>query len=79
MAFRNEMKIIDIALSAGFDSREAYSRAFKKHFCLSPSNFRKSPDWSLWHVKYDPILLLRQKVSVWILCQKWKSPLLKRP
>ncbi|KZN69817.1 AraC family transcriptional regulator [Pseudoalteromonas luteoviolacea] len=61
LAFRHEMKIIDIALNAGFDSHEAFSRAFKKHFCSSPSNFRKSPDWNLWHRKYDPILLLRQK------------------
>jgi AraC family transcriptional regulator len=33
--------IIDIALSVGFNSHEAFSRSFKSYFNLAPKNFRK--------------------------------------
>lgn len=40
--------IIDIALSAGFESHESFTRAFK-HYCgLSPSNFRLAQSWQAW-------------------------------
>lgn len=32
--------IIDIALSAGFESQESFTRAFKQHFSLTPGQFR---------------------------------------
>ncbi len=35
-------RIIEIALAAGYDSHEAFSRAFKQAFGLSPSRFRRS-------------------------------------
>ncbi|MBB71151.1 MAG: AraC family transcriptional regulator [Legionellales bacterium] len=43
-----ERSILDIALDAGFDSHEAFSRAFKQICGLSPSQFRKSNNWSSW-------------------------------
>ncbi|MBQ4811612.1 AraC family transcriptional regulator [Pseudoalteromonas luteoviolacea] len=61
LAFRNEMKVVDIALNAGFESHEAFSRAFKKHFSLTPTNFRKKPDWTQWHIKYDDIIAVRRR------------------
>ena len=33
--------ITEIALAAGFDSHAAFSKAFKQHFGLSPSEFRQ--------------------------------------
>ncbi len=37
--------VIDIALETGFDTHSAFSRAFKSHFGLAPSDFRESrPD-----------------------------------
>jgi AraC family transcriptional regulator len=61
LAYRDE-KIVNIALANGYESHEAFSRAFKKNFNQSPSDFRRSPDWSLWHSKYEPILKLRIKI-----------------
>ncbi len=53
LAFKNDPKIIDIALDAGFDSPEAFSRAFKREFEQTPSQFKKAPDWPLWHSKFQ--------------------------
>ena len=38
----SDMKIVDIALENGFSSHESYTRAFRKVFGMSPSQFRRS-------------------------------------
>lgn len=43
-----DQSIINIAINAGFESHEAFSRAFKKACGLSPSQYRKRVDWSCW-------------------------------
>ncbi len=53
LVFAPQTAIIDIALEAGFSSAESFSRAFKKHFSQTPSAFRVSPQWPLWHQKYQ--------------------------
>ncbi|MBN0986454.1 AraC family transcriptional regulator [Amphritea pacifica] len=53
LAFEHELRIIDIAYEAGFDSPEAFSRAFKRTFGQSPSGFRASPEWPEWHSKFQ--------------------------
>ncbi len=40
--------IIKIAIDAGFESHEAFSRAFKKACGLSPNQFRQNSNWSYW-------------------------------
>lgn len=35
--------ILDIALEYGFSSHEAFSRAFKEAYCVSPKDYRKNP------------------------------------
>jgi AraC family transcriptional regulator len=62
LAYRDDKKVVDIALANGYESHEAFSRAFKKRFSKSPSSFRRSPDWTPWHSKYEPILILRTKI-----------------
>ncbi|NVK22920.1 MAG: GyrI-like domain-containing protein [Kangiellaceae bacterium] len=52
LAFEPALKIIDIALDAGFESHEAFSRAFKKIYQQSPSQFRAKPQWEDWMDKY---------------------------
>ncbi len=52
LVFNKDIKIIDIALDAKFESPEAFSRAFKKIFGVTPSQFRNNPDWEMWHEKY---------------------------
>ncbi len=40
--------IINIAMNAGFESHEAFSRIFKKTCGLSPSQYRRACGWSYW-------------------------------
>ncbi|MGV7961179.1 AraC family transcriptional regulator [Photorhabdus tasmaniensis] len=49
LAFNHQEKIIDIALDAGFQNPESFSRAFKQAFGQTPSQFRKHPAWVDWH------------------------------
>lgn len=49
LAFHPELKVIDIALGAGFESHESFSRGFKKFYGLTPSQFRQNPQWDAWH------------------------------
>lgn len=52
LAFRKNIKIIDIALEAGYETPESFSRIFKKIFSQTPSGFRKEPNWKNWHQQY---------------------------
>lgn len=52
LAFDHSVKIIDIALNAGFETPESFTRAFRNIFGQSPSVFRKTPDWDAWHAVY---------------------------
>lgn len=40
--------VLDAALGAGFESPEAFSRAFRRAFGMTPSAFRKQPNWQVW-------------------------------
>jgi AraC family transcriptional regulator len=61
LAFRAETKVIDIALSNGYESHQAFSRAFKRIFGLTPSAFRRKPDWHSWHRHYEHLVQLRMQ------------------
>ena len=52
LAINTRERVIDIALDAGFESPEAFSRAFRNTFGMSPSEFRKRPAWQVWSEKY---------------------------
>ncbi len=41
-------RVIDIALESGFESPEAFARAFRQAFGQSPTQFRTSPHWQSW-------------------------------
>ena len=45
-----EETIINIALDAGFESHESFSRAFKQVCGQSPSEFRLKSSWHTWEV-----------------------------
>ena len=53
LAFRKDIKIIDIAISSGFENHESFSRAFKKNTGQTPSEFRNQPQWEYWNDKYQ--------------------------
>ena len=52
LAFERRAKVIDIALEAGFENPESFSRAFRNIFGQSPSGFRRQPDWESWNERY---------------------------
>jgi AraC family transcriptional regulator len=58
LAFRED-RILDIALSSGYDGPEAFARAFKHSVGQSPSEFRKQPDWRIWRATYQPLSEMR--------------------
>ncbi|MEQ1974861.1 GyrI-like domain-containing protein [Xenorhabdus sp. SGI240] len=58
----NDDSVIDIALACGYESPEAFSRAFKSSVGQSPIEFRKKPDWSVWHRHYQIINNIRTKM-----------------
>ena len=43
-----ELRVLDIALLAGYESQEAFARAFKKSFGLTPQAYRRIKDKSLF-------------------------------
>ena len=53
LAFNSLERITDIALQAGFEHSESFSRAFKSAFGQSPTAFRKDPDWAAWSAQFQ--------------------------
>jgi AraC family transcriptional regulator len=54
-----EQSIINIAIDAGFESHEAFSRAFKQTCGLSPSQFKQESSFQAW--EKPPYLLPRKE------------------
>ncbi|HYP99887.1 MAG TPA: AraC family transcriptional regulator [Polyangiaceae bacterium] len=61
LAFQSDLRVIDIALESGYESPEAFARAFKKAVGQTPSEFRERPEWIPWHTTYEPLVELRSK------------------
>lgn len=40
-----EISITDVALMYGYSSTGGYNKAFKKHYGISPTQFRKKQEW----------------------------------
>ncbi len=55
LAFRQHTPVTDIALNNGYESPEAFARAFKRSIGQTPSDFRRRPDWMAWHASYQPL------------------------
>ena len=51
LVFNPTASITQIALEAGYENTESFSRAFKKVHGQTPSFFRKSPTWKDWQTK----------------------------
>jgi AraC family transcriptional regulator len=60
LAFRPELTIGDIAFASGYESAEAFARAFRQFAGQSPGEFRAAPDWREWHGRFRPFIDLRQ-------------------
>ncbi len=53
LVFASQRRVTDIALEAGFENPESFSRAFKNAFNQTPSQFRKQPAWQPWLERYQ--------------------------
>jgi AraC family transcriptional regulator len=61
IVMNKDISILNAALDAGFDSHEAFSRAFKKHCGLTPNAFRKNPCWKAWQFELSISLFKRKE------------------
>ena len=52
LAAAADYSVLEAALGAGFESPEAFSRAFRRALGMTPSAFRKSPNWQLWNAVF---------------------------
>ena len=48
LLFEKNKSIVDVALDAGFESHEAFTRAFKSVCGVTPSDFRQKSKWLHW-------------------------------
>jgi AraC family transcriptional regulator len=48
LVFDPDEKIIDVAYEAGIQTPESFSRAFKREYGQTPSQFRSAPLWKPW-------------------------------
>lgn len=62
LVFETQTKIIDIALEAGFENPESFSRAFKTTFDQTPSQFRKHPAWQPWAKRFPLPAIERKQI-----------------
>ena len=53
LVFEPHARIIEIALEAGFETPESFSRAFKRDYGQAPSQFRIAPAWKPWGERYQ--------------------------
>lgn len=59
LAFRQATRSLDVALGCGYESSEAFSRAFSQSLGQSPSRFRKRPDWNPWYDRFQILMDMR--------------------
>lgn len=63
LAFR-ESSILEIALECGYESHQAFTRAFKAAFGQAPSEFRANPDWVAWEERVGQLGELRRQQAM---------------
>ncbi|CAK9889822.1 MULTISPECIES: AraC family transcriptional regulator [Pseudomonas] len=52
LAANADYAVLEAALAAGFESPEAFSRAFRRALGMSPSAFRRQPNWQAWNTVF---------------------------
>lgn len=48
LSSQTDYPVLDAAFDAGFESPEAFSRAFRRAFGMAPSAFKRAPNWQVW-------------------------------
>lgn len=59
LAFRTDETVTAIALDSGYESPDAFGRAFRRLIGQSPAQFRRRPEWPAWAAAFDPLLAAR--------------------
>ena len=68
LVFEPKVRVIDIALAAGFENPESFSRAFKATIGQTPSQFRKGPAWQPWALRFQlPVIERYEPMEVKIV------------
>lgn len=62
LAHRPDVSILSVACRAGYESPEAFARAFKRTLGISPSEFRRHPAWAEWDRVYATIRSKRTEI-----------------
>lgn len=65
LAFRERGELLDLALETGYESCEAFARAFKKATGQTPGEFRKQPQWQNWHTLGQSLDEVRESYMKW--------------
>ncbi|WP_232479122.1 AraC family transcriptional regulator [Roseomonas rosulenta] len=55
LAFRDGATVTGVALDAGYQTPEAFARAFRQRFGQAPRDFRCAPDWASWLLALRPL------------------------
>jgi AraC family transcriptional regulator len=61
-AYHDYTDVTEIAMDAGYQSPDAFARAFRERIGQAPSEFRKSPDWEPWLTAFWPFTNARSKL-----------------
>lgn len=64
MKFKTEASITDIALSSGYETNSAFSKAFKKHFGITPSEFSKNAKIKKGEVMIEPTFVELEPIDI---------------
>lgn len=65
LAFRERGELLDLALETGYESCEAFARAFKKATGQTPGEFRKQPQWQNWYTLGQSLDEVRESYMKW--------------
>ena len=61
LAYHSWRSILEIALDNGYESPEAFARAFRKRFGQAPSAFRSDPSWSAYQQAFQDFSRVRRE------------------
>lgn len=61
LVFHPQLPVSDVAATCGYETPESFARAFRQLTGASPSQFRASPDWNDWHLRFKPWLDVRNR------------------
>lgn len=62
LVHRPDVSVLTVAMQAGYESPEAFARAFKRTLGQTPSEFRRNPDWAKWTRIYASIRNNRMEI-----------------